>query len=123
MKVKVALVYWCKCGNSEHPHKGIRIFKTLPSPHGQGKPREYRIVGTIEFCCIEMEKAYDENFIQFKNILNTKRVSDSGFGYGIPIGCGIAIIRTRCFPECTSEDEMYITLCPFCGKEVVVEGL
>lgn len=116
MKLKVTLVFWCKCGTTEYPHKG-RLVNLLPHPHGQGKPREYRIVGTIGFCCREMEKAYDENFIRFRNIMNHPREG------AIPIGCGLAIIRTRCFPELTSEEKMYIRYCPFCGKEVVVEGL
>jgi len=113
MKFKVELVYWCKCGNSTHPHKGI-ILKNI---HSRGTPQEYQIVGDIEFCCREMEKAYDENFIQFKNIMNHV------FFGTIPIGCGLAIIRTRCYPECTCEDEMYIDFCPFCGEKTEVEGL
>jgi len=113
MKVKIEKVYWCKCGQTEHPHKGI-ILKNI---HSQGRLARYRIVGTIEFCCREMEKAYDENFIQFKNIMNHPIL------HAIPIGCGLTINKTICYPECACEEEMFIYYCPFCGKEVVLEGL
>jgi len=116
MRIKVEPVYWCKCGQTTHPHKGMLLrFKRFP--HGQGRLKEYRIIGKIEFCCREMEKAYDENFIQFKNVMSHSGVTAH------PIGCGLAIIKKTCFPECTCEDEMYIYFCPFCGKRIQIKGL
>ena len=112
MKVKVTLIYWCKCNNSEYPHKYIK----KPSLHGRGQPWEYRIEEIEDFCCIEMRRAYDENFIQFKTIMNRS------IG-GIPIGCGLAIIRTYCYEEGACENEMYIDYCPFCGEKIETEGL
>ena len=120
MRFKVEMTYWCKCGNSAHPHTGMK-FEEL---HGRGKPMAYQIIGDISFCCDEMEKAYDENYIQFKNIMNTKRISvTTGYNCGVPIGCGLAIVRTRCYTEGAFSNEMYIRLCPFCGKDIDVEGL
>ena len=115
--IKVKLVYWCKCKNSLHPHKYIK----KPNLHGRGKPKEYALECIETFCCDEMEKAYDENFIQFKTIFSVGFVL-TPTSYN-PIGCGLAIIRTRCFPECTSEENMYIDFCPFCGQKIEIEGL
>ena len=121
MKVKVALTYWCKCGNSKHPHTGIR---RIDISHGEGKPREYEVVTIAKFCCIEMEHAYDENFVQFKNVWNhTRSHLATPMFSSFPIGCGLAIVRIRCYPECTSEDNMYINYCPFCGEKIEIEGL
>lgn len=103
LKVLILKVYWCKCGNSEHPHKRIRN-KAL---HGQNgiKTNVYDIEGP--FCCTKMEKALKEEFISFGDPEYT--MTKDNFFCIINKGWAGNTIR--------------IDFCPFCGAQITyVDG-
>lgn len=98
MKVLILKVHWCKCGNSEHPHKYIK----KPELHGKNgiKTNVYDI--DEPFCCIEMAKALDENFVSFGNPAYSM-TKDSFF-----------CISNNSW----GADIMKIDSCPFCGEKI-----
>ena len=103
MKVKYTETYWCKCGNAYHPHARIKR-KDL---HGKGSFNEFQ--AEIEFCCDEMEEAYNNSCF--------------GFGRWYEYGDTYSNTKINIYNkkgECIV-DSLPINNCPFCGEKIEVE--
>lgn len=106
MEIEAIPRYWCKCGQTQHPHKGIR----LKDKHGQGNLDGY-IGEVIKFCCNDMKEAFDEEFIVFGKIDDY-------------CSCNADVNITMCkpYPEGIIWEEMPIKFCPFCKEKIVVKS-
>ena len=107
MKVQYWKEFWCSCGNSMYPHKGIRIKQR----HERGCFRGYDYTIT-KFCCDDMQEATEYKFICFGE-------RDEYLGKD----CNINIISCSPYPECVIWNIMAINVCPFCGEKIILEEI
>lgn len=61
----------------------------------------------VDWCCDEMKKAYDSNFISF---------GEREWGNTIN---GFCLYDVHCYPEGPSVYELKIDYCPFCGEKII----
>lgn len=74
--------------------------------------KDYRKVNE-EFCCNEMEEAFEDKFINF---------GEYDY-YGYQNDNNVNIYHCSPYPEGACWDEMAIKFCPFCGEEIIVEQI
>jgi len=108
MIVKAVAKYWCECGNSMYPHKGIK--KKYLGRHKRGHLRGYRPkIEMGEYCCNFMKEAIDDEYIVFGE-----------YGEYMSKDLNLNIIHCSPYPEGAVFTECPIEYCPFCADKIIV---